>query len=165
MVFIYLYQNNTIIATEDPLKGSEYEQLLTVKDLHNVEKVLARYDAKYKIDNRINKKKLLRFTAEQRALGVERMTEAVKGVPKSVSHRLAMSEAKKGKASNFKGKNHTDYAKALIKIGRGTRDPIMGKKWCHDPMTGKEKRCHQLPEGYRWGRTPEFNDWKTATSL
>jgi len=161
MIFIYLY-NNSVIASETAIKDSKYEQLETVKNIHNVDTVLKKYEGKYTIDNRINPKRLFdprKFSPEVKQKQIENMVKAITGLKKSETHRMAMSLAKKGKASNFKGKKHSEYSKQLIKAGRGTRDPINGRKWCHDPLTGKEKRVFELPEGFRWGRTPEMNDW------
>lgn len=76
--------------------------------------------------------------------------------PKDV--RAKISRSMKG-SSNFEGKTHTRGAIEKIKINRGHADRIKGKKWNHDPKTGKENRDYNPPKGHIKGRTSAFKSW------
>jgi hypothetical protein len=63
-----------------------------------------------------------------------------------------ISNTMKGK-SNFQGKKHTAEGKKNISAGRGNYDPIKGKKWYTNTITGKSVRAYCVPsEEYVEGR-------------
>lgn len=166
MIFIY-QKDQTITLTDDPYYNSKPENKLSeligqIKDPKNIPTILEKYEKKYTVKKEYNEKKfwsIHSLSSEQEQKRRRSISRAKSNQPLTLSHKMAISDSLKGRPSNFKGKQHTEYSKAIISSKRGDRDPIQGRRWCHDPLTGKEKRQFELPPGYRWGRTPEMNDW------
>lgn len=70
------------------------------------------------------------------------------------AQRKKISNAMKGE-SNFEGKKHTSKGKQNISDGRGSYDPIKGKKWYVNKHSGKTFRKDRNPTEtlYKHGRT------------
>jgi hypothetical protein len=78
-----------------------------------------------------------------------------------IETRRKISRAMKGK-SNFEGRRHNQITKIMIASSRFGKSNIQkGQRWCHHPESGKELRCfeHEIPEGFKLGRSPEFKDY------
>lgn len=160
MYFFYLSQNS-IIITEERLK---LEQIQSTKDYDAIDPIIEQLKRNYRnhsIDRRVKVKKQFgwKFWSDESKLKARKnISRALTGLLKSEEHKRAISEARKGKG-NFTGKKHTEYTKALLSHSRKGKDPIKGKRWCHNPLTGEERRLYDLVDGYVWGRSPEIKDY------
>jgi hypothetical protein len=79
------------------------------------------------------------------------MSEAKIGRKRDEATKQKISNSRKGKG-NFIGKSHSQFAKKAIAFSRRGKNPVAGKRWCYNPITGKELRANELPEGFIWGR-------------
>jgi len=160
MYFFYLTKDS-IIITEERLK---HEQIQSTKDYDNIDKIVDQLKRTYKdcsIDRRVKVKRQFGWkywSDETKEKSRKAISRSLTGLLKSEEHKRAISLARKGKG-NFTGKKHTDYTKALLSHARRGKDPIKGKRWCHNPLTGEERRLYELIEGFTWGRSPEIKDY------
>lgn len=147
--------------------GHSYEQIDVIKDKDNIEVVMERLNRSYKgewiHDYKVKKRFGWKYWSDELKEQIRRnISKAHSGKPRSEKWKKVRSENMKGK-SIFKGQKHSEDTKRAIGLSRMGVDPIKGKRWCHDPATGQEKRVYELPEGYLWGRNPEviqyFNKW------
>lgn len=76
------------------------------------------------------------------------------GKPRPASSNAKTSATMKGK-SNFRGKKHSAESKLKTSIAMEGNDNALGLIWCHDPVSGEEKRIADislLPAGWLIGR-------------
>jgi len=137
--------------------GNRYEQVGTVKDTANIQQVLSKLKRQYGIEDMVLDVHIKRKvgwcykTEEQKLATRRKMSEVRIGRPRRQWIKDKISEARKGKG-NFTGKKHTEFAKKAIAFSRKGKNPVQGLRWCHNPITGKELRSTELPEGFIWGR-------------
>ena len=172
MINVYL-QNKTVIAHDKGDKqflsayGRGWEKVSVIRDSRNYDTAIAKIARQYNATNIIKdchtaaKLGWRYMTDEQRARMVAGVKAANTGKPRSAEVKARISAAMKGRASNSKGHRKSEMAKRMIAVSRIGNDPIRGKKWAHCPATGSEKRLYEseLPDGWKWGRTPELKDW------
>jgi len=82
-----------------------------------------------------------------------KLSVAKKGKPRPTSVKRKISKSMKG-TSNFAGKEHSSKGKQNISDGRGSYDPIKGKKWYVNKHTSKTWRKTRNPTEviYQHGR-------------
>lgn len=168
MYRIYLI-NNQIIVFDKPEKelkekyGNLFEQIGTVKDQDNIDSVANKLLLSYKaseiiLDCKIKKKFGWKYwDDETKQLNRKKISESLKKYKKTDEHKKNLSKSAKN-ISRFAGKKHTEETKARQSWANRGRDPIKGKKWMFNPITGKEKRGYELEPGMHWGRNPEQKD-------
>ena len=169
MFRIFLQKSNFVITdlTEKEFKikylGS-YEQIGIFKELDNleiaIEKLIKTYNPEDIIHDYHVKKKWgwKYFTEEQREDYRKRISESLKLYKKTDEHKKNLSDSCKS-LRNHKGKKHTSLTKARIAFTRRGQDPIKGRKWMHNPYSGKESRGYELKPGMIWGRSPEASEY------
>jgi len=137
--------------------GRNHEQVGIIKDTSNLQTVLEKLQKQYRTTELVKDVHIKRRfgwcykTEEQKAATRQKMSEVKLGRPRRQWVKDKISEARKGKG-NFTGKKHSAYAKKAIAFSRRGKNPVEGKRWCHDPITGKELRSTELPKGFIWGR-------------
>jgi len=168
MYRIYLV-NKQIVVFDKPEKklrekyGNSFEQIGTVKDQDNIDSVTGKLAKSYNVndivlDCKIKKKFGWKFwDKDTQELIRVKISEALKKYEKTPEHRANISKGQKN-LQNFKGKKHTEETKARISWANKGRDTIKGRKWMHDPFTGKEKRGYELEKGMIWGRNHDLRD-------
>lgn len=147
--------------------GQAWEKVAVIKDSSNYDVVLERLKKQYSVvdvyENCVRKKRWgwRYFTDQEKANMVAAVKAANTGKVMSNETRAKMAAAKRGKRGNATGSRKDRVARALVSLARMGKDPIQGRKWCHHPLSGEEKRLFedQLPVGWKWGRTPEIRDW------
>lgn len=169
IVRIFLKDKKLIVTkkTEKEFKdafGGPYELVQTVKDETNAEisakKLLTFYrGCTIEFDSVIKQKWGWKyFTEELKEFVRKRLKDTKIGVRRDQATKLKISFSRRGKG-NFKGKRHTPISKMIIAEKRIGKSRVTGLRWAHEPYTGKEIRTLTLPQGYFWGRNPEFKDW------
>lgn len=169
IVRIFLKNKKLIVTkkTEKEFKdifGTPYELVQTVKDETNAElsakKLLSFYrgcDIEY--DSIVKRKWGWRyFTEELKEFVRRRLRETKTGVKRNQATKLKISFSRRGRG-NFQGKKHNPISKMIIAEKRMGKSRVSGLRWAHEPYSGKEIRTLILPQGYFWGRNPEFKDW------
>lgn len=137
--------------------GNNHEQVGIVKDVSNLTTVLEKLSKQYKTVELVQDVHIKRRvgwcykTEEQKAATRTKMSEVRLGRPRRQWIKDKISESRKGKG-NFTGKKHSEFAKKAIAFARRGKNPVKGLRWCHNPITGKELRSTELPEGFIWGR-------------
>lgn len=137
--------------------GRNYEQIGIVKDVSNLETSISKLKKQYKVSEVIQDVHIKRkfgwcyWSEEKKAEIRQKMSDVRIGRPRRQWIKDKISESRKGKG-NFAGKKHSEFAKKSIAFSRKGKDPIGSKRWCHNPITGKELRAIELPEGFIWGR-------------
>lgn len=143
--------------------GNNFEQVSIIKEQDNIdpvcEKLARQYKAVVEKDCHIKKKLGWKYWSEEMKQQISKnISIALKRYKRTKEHSESISRYRKGK-SIFEGHNHTEHSKKLIAFARRGKDPIQGRKWMHNPYTGKEKRGYELEEGMIWGRSPEAADY------
>lgn len=170
MYRVFLQQQNLIVVecTEREFRQKypgSYELIQSIAEYDNIDKVVANLSRNYKFNN------VIKDYAEQKRWGWKYFTEAIRrkciegriGKPRPAASNAKVSAKMKGK-SNFEGKQHHPITKVTIASKRfGKPTLTKGQRWCHHPETGKELRTTTLPEGFKWGRSPEFKDYINGT--
>lgn len=170
MINVYL-RDRTLIAHDKGDKlfttdhGRGWEKVAVIKDSVNYEPVIERLKKQYNAAE-VVKECTTRarwgwkyFTPEEKAKLVEASRAANTGKIVSTDTKTKMANAKRGKASNALGSRKSVMSKALVSIARMGNSTVTGLTWCHCPTTGKEGRKRELPDGWRWGRSPEVKDY------
>jgi hypothetical protein len=146
--------------------GNSFEQISVIKDQDNIdsvcEKLLKQYKAEEVVkDCKIKKKFGWKYWPKELQEVIRtNMSIAMKRYKKTKEHGESISRGKKLKpAATFKGKKHSEHTKKKIAHAKRGVDPIKGKKWMHDPLTGKELRAYELQENMIWGRSPEAREY------
>ena len=172
MINVYLRQS-TLIAYDKGDKlfstayGRGWEKVSVIRDSRNYDTAIA------KLKNQYNATEVIKdcytapkigwryMTEEQKMKTIDAIKAANTGRARTDDVKARISATMKGRPSNSKGHVKSDLSKRLVAIARIGKDPIKGKRWAHCPHTGTEKRLYedQLPNGWRWGRTPELKDW------
>lgn len=166
MYRLFLIDKNIIVydKTEKEFKesyGNRYEQIFVVKDGHNIELIIDKLQKQYKAndiiyDCHIKKKFGWKYFSEEKKAEIRhKLSLARAGKPLSDLQKQRISEAKKGKPSNHTGHKHNTQTKIMMSLSAMGNKGSSGLRWCHDPITGKEKMKEELPEGYVWGRNPD----------
>jgi len=166
MFFFYLH-SKTIIVSDKRLPHEQVQSTKSYDLIDIIIQQLHRTYPSYSVDRQYHIKKQFGWkylTDEQREENRKKISRSLSGLLKTDEHKRKISESRKGR-SNFKGKRHRDDSKRIIMHGRGDRDPIQGRRWCFNPLTGQEKRQYELPLGYRWGRNPEWKDYLKSASF
>ena len=172
MINVYL-RESTLVAHDKGDKlfltayGRGWEKVSVIKDSRNYDRVIDRLKAQYKATDVIkecvtaNKIGWHYMTEEQKMKTIAAIKAANTGRARTDAVKAKISATMKGKVSNSKGHVKSSLSKRMIAVARIGKDPIKGKKWAHCPLTGSEKRLYEgdLPEGWKWGRTPELKDW------
>lgn len=143
--------------------GNNYEQVSVIKEQDNIdpvcEKLARQYKAEIEKDCHIKKKLGWKYWSEEMKKQIsENISFALKRYKRTKEHSESISRYRKGK-SIFEGQQHSEYSKKLISFARKGKDPIQGRRWMHNPITGKEKRGYELEEGMIWGRSPEAAEY------
>lgn len=137
--------------------GNNYEQVGTVKEISNLQAVIQKLSKQYRTDDLVQDVHIKRRvgwcykTEEQKLATRQKMSEVRIGRPRRQWIKDKISAARKGKG-NFTGKKHSEFSKKAIAFSRKGKNPVQGLRWCHNPITGKELRSSELPEGFIWGR-------------
>jgi hypothetical protein len=147
--------------------GTGWEKVSVIRDSRNydiaIEKIKRQYNATEVIRDCVIAARLgwRYMTEEQRIRMVQAVKAANTGKPRSDEVKARISATMKGRPSNSKGHVKSETSKRMVALARIGKDPIKGKKWAHCPVYGSEKRLYEgeLPEGWKWGRTPELKDW------
>jgi len=167
-MFKLFFHNNTIVVYNQSDKefkakyGTSYEQIAVVKDDSNLTPVINKMKKQYRtgeviLDYKIKKKMGWKyFTEEQKLLYRSMMSKTRAGRPLSEHQKKRISEGKTGKRGNHTGKRHSKNTRNVMALRATGHKRNVGKKWCYDPMTGKEYRKEVLPEGMLWGRNPDL---------
>lgn len=169
IVRIFIKDKKLVVTkkTEKEFKqafGAPYELVQTVKDETNAEisanKLLSFYRGYViEFDGLMKKKWGWRyFTDELKSFVRKRLRDTKVGVKRDQATKLKISFSRRGKG-NFQGKKHNPISKMIIAEKRIGKSRVSGLRWAHEPYSGKEIRTLTLPEGYFWGRNPEFKDW------
>jgi len=144
--------------------GTNYEQIFSVKDQDNIdsacEKLFKQYNAQEVVkDCHIKKKIGWKYWSDEMKKQISNnISFALKRYVRTKEHSESISKYRKGK-SIFEGQKHSEHTKKLIAFARKGRDPIQGRRWMHNPITGKERRGFELEEGMIWGRSPEAAEY------
>lgn len=160
MIHIYCFSSlKTIIVSDRPSDnikdkyGHRYEILTSIKERDSVSIVLPRVIRSYSgytVIEWYTRKKRGSPSAETRA----KIAAARLGVARSIASNMKASATMKGR-SNFKGKKHTIETRDAIASKMIGNDHASGLIWCHDPVSGEEKRIAdlvELPAGWVIGR-------------
>jgi hypothetical protein len=145
--------------------GREWEKVSTIKDSGNYDAVIERLKKQYNctivIEGCVVKKKWgwKYFTDEEKLRMVNAVKAANTGKVMSDETKAKMADSKRGRPSNALGSRKSAMSKTLVSIARMGKSTVAGRRWCHCPKTGNEKRLAELPNGWDWGRTPEIKDW------
>lgn len=137
--------------------GNRYEQVGIVKELSNLQAVISKLSKQYNISDLVQDVHVKRrvgwcyHSEEKKAEIRQKMSDVRIGRPRRQWIKDKISAGMQGKA-NHKGKKHSAYAKKAIAFSRKGKNPVKGLRWCHHPITGKELRASELPEGFIWGR-------------
>jgi len=143
--------------------GNGYEQVSILKDQDSIDSVCNKLSKQYKTieiikDCKIKKKfGWTHFSEEIKNKIREYNSIAMSRYKRTKEHGEAISKAKKGKS--IKGHPTSEYTKKLIAFKKKGVDPIQGRKWMHNPITGEEKRGYDLLPDMVWGRSPEARDY------
>ena len=168
MYRIILFENKIYVFDKSEKEfrqkyGSNFEQLSSIKDQDNIdqacEKLLKQYKAEEIIkDCHIKKRFGWKYHSDEIKEKVSKnISIAMTRYKKTKEHGEAISRGKKGKP--IKGHALSEHTKKLISFAKKGFDPIKGKKWMHNPLTGEEKRDYELKEGMVWGRSPEAKEY------
>lgn len=170
MITRIFLQNKKLVVTKKTEKefrehfGKQYELVQTLKDETNAELSAQKLTSFYRgceivFDGLMKKKWGWRyFTEELKEFVRQRLRETKIGVKRDQATKLKISFARRGKG-NFRGKKHNTITKLVIAEKRIGKSRVTGLRWAHEPYSGKEIRTLTLPDGYYWGRSPEFKDW------
>jgi NUMOD3 motif len=143
--------------------GNRYELIDTIKDSRNLDDIIPRHCRTYSVEDVIfdcHKEKRWGWrymTDQEKSELVNAIREYRTGRPWEDEVKEKISASRKG-VGNFIGKRHSPTSKAMIAISRYGKSRVEGLRWAYNSDTEKEIRCKELPEGYRWGRSPEFKD-------
>jgi hypothetical protein len=173
MFRIYITNNTLVIydksEKEFRQKYSNFEQVGVCKDQDNLPTVVEKLKKQYNINEEIFdchiKKKVgwKYWTTEVQEAARQNISKALSRYVKTKEHGENISKAKKIKSvATFAGRKHTEHTKKLMAFKRKGVDPIQGRKWMHNPLTGKEARGYELKEGMIWGRSPEAKEYANA---
>jgi len=168
MFRIFLFEKKLIVYDKSEKEfrqkyGTNYEQISSVKDQDNIdsacEKLLKQYNAQEVVkDCHIKKKFGWKWYSDEVKEKVSRnISIAMTRYKKTKEHGEAISKGKKGKS--IKGHPTSEHTKKLIAFSKKGFDPIQGRKWMHNPLTGQESRGYELKEGMIWGRSPEAKEY------
>jgi len=168
MFKVFLYNKNLIVhdKTEKEFRqkyGNNFEQITIIKDVSNIdivcEKLSKQYKAEIVKDFYIKKKIGWKYWSDELKEQIrENISYSLKRYKRTKEHSESISRYRKGK-SIFHGQQHSEHTKKLISFARKGKDPIQGRKWMHNPFTGKERRGFQLEDGMVWGRSPEAAEY------
>lgn len=167
MFRVFITNNKLIVfdKTEKEFRqkyGNNFEQVTIVKEESNIDSVCEKLSRQYKAevikDYHIKKKLGWKYWSDDLKQQIStNISIALKRYKKTKEHVENMSKSRMGKAK-FKGKKHSAHSKMLISFAKKGQDSIKGRKWMHNPYSGKEKRGYELEEGMIWGRSPEAAD-------
>lgn len=173
MFRVYLIDKKLIVfdKTEKEFRqkyGNNFEQVTIIKDQDNIDQVTEKLSRQYKAevekDCHIKKKFGWKYWSDEVKERIRHnISIAMSRHVRTKEHSEAISRYRKGK-SIFEGQKHSNYSKKLIAFARKGKDPIQGRKWMHNPITGKEARGYELAEGMIWGRSPEASELTLAAN-
>ena len=159
MIHIYCYPSlKTIIVSDRPSDkvkakfGHRYEILTSIRERDSVATVLPRVLRNYPGYQTIEWYAVVRKPISEEARA--RIIAAKIGKPRSAASNAKTAATMKGR-SNFRGKKHKDETKDAIAAAMLGNDNSAGLIWCHDPVSGEEKRIADLtllPAGWMVGR-------------
>lgn len=168
MFRVFLHNDNLIVFDKSEKEfrqkyGNQFEQVTIIKDQDNIDSVTEKLKRQY------NSKEVIKDCKIKKKFGWSHFSEEIKNkireynsiamtrYKRTEEHGQAISRAKKGKS--IKGHPTSEYTKKLIAFKKLGVDPIKGRKWMHNPISGKEKRGYELEEGMIWGRSPEASEY------
>lgn len=159
MINVYCYNSSkTIIISDRPSAnviaryGRGYEILTSIRERDSIAVIVSRLARNYSKFTITEWLTAIRppISDETRA----RMAAAKIGKTRPEESNRKTSATMKGK-SNFRGKKHTLESKQVISEKLIGNDNAAGLIWCHDPVSGEEKRIASvelLPRGWLIGR-------------
>lgn len=159
MIHIYCYPSlKSIIVSDRPSDkvkakfGHRYEILTSIRERDSVAVVLPRVMRNYPGFVVIEWYAIVRkpISDETRL----KLSAGRLGKTHSEESKAKTSATMKGR-SNFRGKKHKDETKDAIAAAMLGNDNSAGLIWCHDPVSGEEKRIADLsllPAGWMVGR-------------
>lgn len=175
MFRIYLLNNKLYVFDKSEKEfrakyGTNFEQISVVKDQDNIDSVCE------KLLKQNNASEIIKDCKIKKKFGWKYFSDEVKDrIRKSISvassryiktkeHGEAISRAKKGKKTH--SLPHSEHSKKLISYVKRMQkiDPIKGRKWMHNPITGEERRDYELYEGMVWGRSPESREYTASAT-
>lgn len=170
MIVRIFLKNKQLIVTKKTEKefrlafGMPFELVQTLKDETNADSAAEKLKSFYRgceivFDGATKKKWGWKYFSEDlKEYTRQRLKETKVGVERDAATKLKISFSRRGKG-NFQGKRHNAITKLVIAEKRFGKSRVTGLRWAHEPYSGKEIRTITLPEGYYWGRNPEFKDW------
>jgi len=170
MFRVFLHHDNLIVFDKSEKEfrqkyGNQFEQVTIIKDQDNIDSVTEKLKRQY------NCKEIVKDCKIKRKFGWSHFSQAIKEkirlhnsialkrYVKTKEHGENVSKAKKGKPGKFIPRSAKTRKLISIVKKKNAVDPIKGRKWMHDPITGKEKRAYELEEGMVWGRSPEASEY------
>lgn len=143
--------------------NSSHEQIGVVKESDNISPLVERMKKQYKVtevvyDCHIKKKMGWKYFSEElKAYCRAKWSATRANRPLSDFQKKRISEGRIGKRNNHQGHFHSQNTKNIMSLRAQGHKRLVGRRWCHDPVTGKEQLVKELPEGYLLGRNPDLN--------
>jgi hypothetical protein len=171
---LFLVDNKTLVCYDKDVKafrdiyGKVYELLDTLKDNRNIHDRIEQLRKTYKFveilfDCKVGRKFGWRFFNDETK---ERIREGVRayrtGRKWDSETKDKISRKRKGKGNH--NTRHRLESRMMTSLSMKGNTNVKGLRWAYNPFTGKEKRVHDLPEGFVWGRSPEILDYFKPSS-
>lgn len=160
MIHLYCYSSRrTLIVSDHPSTiirskyGIGFEIITSIKEKESLSIILPRilrsYNG-YKVIEHYRRKQRISASEETRM----KISLIKRGIPRPIESNMKTSMTMRGR-SNFQGKRHSDETKSVMSSKALGNQRVAGLYWCHNPVTGVEKRVkdrNNLPPGFILGR-------------